>query len=143
MKLSEYIAEIEKPLVVGADRKHNVSDLHDHFKAGHFTPAQVLDFYKQRDTSAFIALAQQFQKGKLFSAQSQGWESWTHGDYAVQDKGIAENYLSIEQSAQQKDLAIRSFIFCRVYGSRKNDGDEKHRQRWIDDNQRNNWRWNS
>lgn len=144
MQLAEYIAAIEKPLKLGEVREVNLSDLYTHFKAGHFTPAQVLEFYRQRDSPRFIEAVKAFEQGKLFRAQMQSFESWQHCDYAKEDRIAAEAFLSVEDSAQQKHEGIRNFIMLRVYGKRSDTNNEdKFKQGWISENNRHNWRWNS
>ena len=141
MKLSEYIEAVETPLEAGKSRDINMSDLYGHFKAKHFTPENVLEFYRQRDSPKFIALVQKYEAGKLFAAQMQSWPNWTAHDYQREDKVVAETFLSIEQSAQQHHAKIRHFIFTRVYGSRASD--DKANEKWCKDNLTFGWRWNT
>lgn len=149
MKLEDFIKAAERPLVKDEVREITLSHIHEHFRAGHFTPDQVLEYYRQRDTPKWIELVKKFEAGKLFIAQMQSFESWSFGDYAKEDKAAAQNYLSLEDAAMMRKAegtpeSIRLFIFNRVYGKRGDPSNEdKFKQDWIKQNARLNWRWNS
>lgn len=144
MKLAEFIAAAERPLVKDEVREITLSHIHDHFRAGHFTPEQVLEFYRQRDTPKWIELVKKFESGKLFIAQMQSFESWQHCDYAKEDRATADTYLSVEDAAQQKHEGIRNFIAARIFGKRSDSHNEdKFKQDWIKQNARFNWHWNT
>ena len=153
MELKDYIAGWEKELKEDEERPNPLSELYAHFKKGTFTPEQVLEFYRVRDTPRFIEAVKLFEKGKLFQAQMQSYESWERHDYAREDKIAAEAYLSVEDSAQMKKAEgtpanIRRFIFMRVYGSRPRGDDmsekaQKIKDKWIFENKKYNWRWNN
>ncbi len=148
MTVAEYVTEWEKKLEIGAEREYPLSDLYAHFKKGTFTPEQVLEFYRQRDSPKWIEKVKIFEQGKLFSAQTQSFESWSHCDYAKEDKAIAENYLCLEDAAQMRKAKgapeqIRAFIFTRVYGKRPSSDqqDQKAVAAWGFENKRNGWTW--
>lgn len=153
MTLGEYIQAIERPLVMGEVRTVNLSDLYQHFQQGHFTPKDVLEFYRQRDSPRFIQAVKLFEEGKLFTSQMQSYDGWEAGYFAADDRARANDYLSLEDSAQQKNAEgtpanIRRFIFIRIYGKRPNPNDmgeqaQKIKDRWIAENKRFNWYWNS
>lgn len=149
MILKDYIEALELPWEI---RTETLSSLHEHFKAKHFTAADVLEFYRQRDSSKFVEAVKIFEKGKLFRAQMQSYESWSAFDYFKDDEAVAELYLSLEDSAQMKKGEgtpenIRRFIFTRVYGARPRSTDtperaQKIKEIWISQNKRFNWNWN-
>lgn len=144
MQLAEYIQAIEKPIKKDEVREINLSDLYAHFKAGYFTPAQVLEFYRQRDSPRFIEAVKKFEVGKLFIAQMQSFESWQHHDYAKEDRATADVFLSLENSAQQRHDGIRNFIAARIFGKRNDQhNEEKFKQEWIRQNNNFNWIWNT
>lgn len=147
MKLSEYIAAIERPLKLGETREVNLSELYGHFQASHFAPKDVLEFYRVRDSPRFIQAVQLFQQGKLFTAQTQSFEGWENGYFAKEDKARAQDFLSLSDSAQQKHEDIERFIWIRVYGKRPNPNDmgeqsQKIKDTWIKQNKIFNWNWN-
>lgn len=150
MTLGEYIKAIERPLVLGETRDINLSDLYSHFQQGHFTPKDVLEYYRQRDSPRFIQAVKLFEEGKLFVAQNQSFDGWSAGYFGREDRERAIDYLALEDAAQQKHAQgtpanIRLFIFVRVYGARPRSDDmsSKIQEKWIAENKRFNWFWNT
>lgn len=151
MKLEDYINALELPQ---EQRTETLSSIEGHFKAGHFTPKDVLDFYIKRDSPKHHALTLLYAQGKLFKAQMQSYESWAAGDYAGQDKNTVEDYLSLEDAAGRKRDTegicpkIRLFIFTRIYGKRPSSSDtpeqaQKTKENWMAQNKANQWYWNT
>ncbi len=145
MTVEEFVKSVE---VHNGKTDHGLSHLNAHFRAGEFTPEDVLNFYARRDTPKYLALVQDFARGKLFIAQQQSFESWAAHDYAKEDKAKAEEYLGLEDSAMQKNLPIRNFIFMRVYGQRPRSNEDAKQvdhiqKKWIRENADHAWRWNS
>lgn len=147
MTLHEMIVALEQPYET---RTAVLSDFMDSLKAGEFTREQVLEYYRQRDSPRFIAAVKLFEEGKLFVAQNQSFDGWSNGFFARQDKERAEDYLSLEDSAQQRKAEgtpanIRRFIFVRIYGARPRSDDmsSKIQEKWVAENKRFNWYWNA
>lgn len=146
MTLHEMILELEKPY---EHRTATLSDFMEALKAGTFTREQVFEYYRQRDSPRFIQAVKLFEEGKLFVAQNQSFDGWANGFFARQDKERAEDYLSLEDAAQQRKAKgtpenIRNFIFTRIYGARPRSDDmsSKIQEKWVAENKRFNWFWN-
>ncbi len=149
LTVTEFIAAIEKPLVKGEARAVNLSDLYEHFKLGHFRPTDILEFYRQRESPRFVEAVRLFERGLLFKAQTQSFDSWCAGDYKAVDVNLANAYLSVEDAAQfTKDPGlpanIRSFIWRRVYAKRPGAfsdtvEQDNYRKAWVEENLRMRW----
>lgn len=149
MTLDEMIKALEEPWQT---RTATLLDFMEELKKGTFSREQVWEYYRVRDTPRFIHCVKLFEEGKLFASQMQSFDSWSNADYATQDKERAEDYLSLEDAAQQKKATgspenIRRFIFTRVYGARPRQDDmsdkaQKIKDKWMFENKRYNWYWN-
>lgn len=141
MTAAEWILKMETGQVESAS-------LYSYFDKGEFTDEDILEAYRVKDSPRFIAKVQAFSKGTLFAAQTENFDSFIEGKNREEDKKRAWEYLSVEESAQQKNVDIHKFIENRIYcplpsnKERENLGAvEKARTFWIDGNTANGWNW--
>lgn len=122
--------------------------LYEYFRKGEFSPADILEAYRVKDSPRFLAKVQSFAAGSLFAAQTGNFDQHIEGALRQEDKQRAWEYLSVEESAQQRHKDIHLFIQCRIYHSLPSQKDlenlgyrEKLRDLWVKQNDINGWGW--
>ena len=142
MTAKEFIAGMESG-------KLQAADLYSpHFKAGDFSPNDILEVYQVKDSPRFIAKVQAFIRGSLFAAQTQDFDQYLEGTHRREDTERAWEFLSVEKSAMQLNEGIHLFIQCRIYYTKPSPKElenlghrENLRTLWMAQNKKNGWEW--